>query len=135
MSYLRTSRVKSYTATVVVVLHMVRLVVLLAVALALTFAPLASGDFRLSSQDDVEDLDMLGIGSLPLRRLMQGECLLALSMTEGVGVTRRKLQTPGTAEEHKRQETPTSDLIGGCRCRCRKLNRVPRPSHSTLWHA
>ena len=22
-------------------------------------------------------------------------------------VTRRKLQTPGTAEEHKRQETPT----------------------------
>ena len=27
------------------------------------------------------------------------------------GVTRRKLQTPGTAEEHKRQETPTVNPI------------------------
>ena len=28
------------------------------------------------------------------------------------GVTRRKLQTPGIAEEHKRQETPTINPIG-----------------------
>ena len=28
------------------------------------------------------------------------------------GVTRRKLQTPGNAEEHKRQETPTINYIG-----------------------
>ena len=28
------------------------------------------------------------------------------------GVTRRKLQTPGNAEEHKRQETPTINPIG-----------------------
>ena len=27
------------------------------------------------------------------------------------GVTRRKLQTPGIAEEHKRQETPTINAI------------------------
>ena len=27
-------------------------------------------------------------------------------------VTRRKLQTPGIAEEHKRQETPTINPIG-----------------------
>ena len=27
-------------------------------------------------------------------------------------VTRRKLQTPGNAEEHKRQETPTINTIG-----------------------
>ena len=27
-------------------------------------------------------------------------------------VTRRKLQTPGNAEEHKRQETPTINPIG-----------------------
>ena len=27
------------------------------------------------------------------------------------GVTRRKLQTPGTAEDHKRQETPTTNPI------------------------
>ena len=29
-----------------------------------------------------------------------------------IGVTRRKLQTPGNAEEHKRQETPTINPIG-----------------------
>ena len=32
--------------------------------------------------------------------------------TDGLCVTRRKLQTPGNAEEHKRQETPTINPIG-----------------------
>ena len=54
---------------------MVHLVLVLAFSLALTFAPLVSGDLRLSSQDDVEDLEFVGIGSPPLRRLMQSACL------------------------------------------------------------
>ena len=65
---------------------MVHLVLVLAFSLALTFAPLVSGDLRLSSQDDVEDLDFFGIGSPPLRRLMQSACLSAFSMSEGVAV-------------------------------------------------
>ena len=36
-------------------------------------------------------------------------------------VTRRKLQTPGNAEEHKRQETPTINPIG-------PTNKPHRPS-------
>ena len=32
-------------------------------------------------------------------------------LAEMARVTRRKLQTPGTAEEHKRQETPTINPI------------------------
>ena len=33
-------------------------------------------------------------------------------LSQVVGVTRRKLQTPGNAEEHKRQETPTINPMG-----------------------
>ena len=37
-------------------------------------------------------------------------CCLAVKLCR-VTVTRRKLKTPGTAEEHKRQETPTINPI------------------------
>ena len=33
------------------------------------------------------------------------------NLCNAISVTRRKLQTPGTAEEHKRQETPTINAI------------------------
>ena len=38
--------------------------------------------------------------------------MLQFCMFRMHGVTRRKLQTPGNAEEHKRQETPTINPIG-----------------------
>ena len=46
--------------------------------------------------------------------LTVGLCWLLVTLSghaAASGVTQRKLQTPGTAEEHKRQETPTTNAI------------------------
>ena len=57
-----------------------------------------------------------------------------------LGVTRRKLQTPGTAEEHKRQETPTSNPIDRQPARLtdqapRTVERAARETHKTNYHS
>ena len=53
-------------------------------------------------------------------------CMHLLKVRAG-GVTRRKLQTPGIAEEHKRQETPTINPIG-------PTDTPHRPSTNWLKH-
>ena len=46
--------------------------------------------------------------------VLHGERMFPRSTYQSFGVTRRKLQTPGTAEEHKRRETPTINPIIWC---------------------
>ena len=50
---------------------------------------------------------------------------------EASGVTRRKLQTPGNAEEHKRQETPTTNPIGPTNKPHRPSTKHHRPTERT----
>ena len=55
---------------------------------------------------------MVALGAWLLPGLFCHVGMKSVRMHDALCVTRRKLQTPGNAEEHKRQETPTINPIG-----------------------
>ena len=79
-------------------------------------------------------------GTCDMRHMREVSSVLCLQTI--FGVTRRNLQTPGNAEEHKRQETPTINPIGPTdkphrpsTKHYRTTERTARETHNTNKHS